>query len=301
MRFKNCKIALLLRWVALVVIITLPCIHALQVSMMASTSQNEHARPLLQPHSIRFIPPPTAPPGATDITSQLISQLAILAIKNRLKEEKEVTCDLQFQSLESLLRGRVGPVTIKGRGWRSGRNLSCRVLEATVSECELDIPKLLSHRKLLLTKPALGKMLVAMNGDDFGNFITHPLMPSLQLEGRPILFMSDGASIDPAAGTVQFMVLYNDTRWTCLLKRSLDCSKALIDVLSLPITDVNGAVVQKLSMLLGEFFNQMMWDLDGTYLSYRDFRTTDRGEAPSVMFSLNINVEKLPSPSGLDL
>ena len=43
----------------------------------------------------------------------------------------------------------------------------------------------------------------------------------------------------------------------------------------------------------------MVFELDGTYLSFRDMMVTDKGEAPSVMLALNIKVRKLPSP-GID-
>ena len=282
----------------LLIALMLPVLSdALQLSMMASSSSSDSGsgrRSLLKPPN--FMPPP--PPGAEEITSTLISQLAVLAVKRRLKEEKGVKCDVSFSSSDFVLAGRVGPVTVRGKGWSSGRGLSCRALEATVQQCELDASKLLSHRKLLLTVPALGKMMVAMNGQDFGNFVTHPLMPPLARDGKAIDFVREGASVDPATGTVQFLVDHDDTRWACFLKRSVDPKMAVIDVRH--EQDENADVSTELSHLLGGFFNEMVWDLSGTYLTYRDFMVTDKGEAPSVMFSLNIKVERLPSPGGLD-
>jgi len=271
-------------------------VEALQLSMMASSSNSSNSqRSIFRPPS--FIPPP--PPGAADITSTLISQLAIIAVKSRLKEEEGVSCDVSFSSSDLLLRGRVGPVTIKGKGWRSARGLSCRALEASVQQCELDASKILSHRKLSLTVPALGKMMVAMNGQDFGNFVTHPLMPPISLEEQTIYFVKDGAQVDAASGTVNFYVKHADVRWTCVLRRSQNPKMAIIEASS-DTAEGSGQIGEKLSNRLSRFFNEIVWDLDGTYLSYRDFMVTDKGKAPSVMFSLNIKVEKLPSPSGLD-
>jgi hypothetical protein len=85
------------------------------------------------------------------ITSGLISNLAVVALKLRLKEQTQVACDVTANS--SLLRGQVGPCTVKGRGWRSNLGLSCRAIEATVDSCSLDMSKIVSNQKLVLTVP----------------------------------------------------------------------------------------------------------------------------------------------------
>jgi len=169
-----------------------------------------------------------------------------------------------------------------------------------VEQCQLDTSKILTHRKLLLTEPALGKMMVAMNGYDFGSFVTHPLMPPVGLNGETIVFAKEGAEVDPVSGTVKFYVGYGGVRWPCLLKRGPEDQKAVIDVLSATKQTSDTATTHQLSGLLANFFNELVWNLDGTYLSYRAFQVTDKGKFPSVMFSLSIKVEKLPSPSGLD-
>jgi hypothetical protein len=101
-----------------------------------------------------------AQPAASDsVTSGLISQLAVAALKLRLKSQTHVSCDVSASSSNLILRGQVGPVTVKGRGWGSSRGLTCRVIEATVNQCELDMSRVLSNQKLVLTVP--GKFLVA--------------------------------------------------------------------------------------------------------------------------------------------
>merc|ERR1712224_1044816 len=86
-----------------------------------------------------------------------------------------VSCDLTADS-NNLLFGRVGPVTVKGRGWESPLGLTCKAIEATVDECKLDMGRVVSNQKLVLTTPAEGRAMVALSGIDFGNFITHPLI-----------------------------------------------------------------------------------------------------------------------------
>jgi hypothetical protein len=91
--------------------------------------------------------------SSQSITSSLVSQLAVVALKRRLVDQSHVACDVTASSSNMLLRGRVGPVTVKGRGWQSRLGLTCRAIEATVESCELDMGRILSSQKLVLTVP----------------------------------------------------------------------------------------------------------------------------------------------------
>ena len=87
-----------------------------------------------------------------DLSSGLISSLAVLALKARLTAQTSVECDVTARS-QGLLFGRVGPVTVKGRGWQSSLGLTCRAIEATVEVCELDKSRVVVDRKLVLQQP----------------------------------------------------------------------------------------------------------------------------------------------------
>ena len=87
------------------------------------------------------------------VTSGLISSLAVVALKLRLQHQTHVSCDVTASSSNVLLRGQVGPVTVKGRGWQSQLGLSCRAIEATVDACDLDMGRIIADRKLRLTTP----------------------------------------------------------------------------------------------------------------------------------------------------
>ena len=52
---------------------------------------------------------------------------------------------------------------------------------------------------------------------------------------------------------------------------------------------------------LGRDFNEMVFELDGTFLSFKDMMVTPpaMGSSPSVMLALNIRVVTFPSP-GVD-
>lgn len=286
-------------------------VTALHLSMMSSSSRQDAFKKSLVQAASTFLPPP--PPGADTISSNLISQLAIYAIKRRLKEERTVNCDVNFSSSNLLWNGRVGPVTVSGKDWCSYRGLSCRAIEATVEQCELDAKMIISNRKLLLTTPAMGKALVALTAKDFGNFITHPLMKTsssfIDSSGESsIEFHKDGTIIDPVTSEVIFICSFLGVRWRCSLQRSSETKKATVHVLPMDgnevVSDDNELTLQQsskqtLSEYLERFFNEMVFELDGTYLTYRDMMVTDKGGIPSVMIALTIKVRKLPSP-GMD-
>ena len=92
-------------------------VTALQLIMMSSSSRQDAFKKSIVQAASSFLPPP--PPGADTISSNLISQLAVYAIKRRLKEERTVSCDVNLVhricygmdgSVPSQYRGRIGAV-----------------------------------------------------------------------------------------------------------------------------------------------------------------------------------------------
>lgn len=270
-----------------------PISMAFQLSMMssrASSSTKQQHNIFHQSMQIMTSPLSSFPKQRSGVSSTLISQLAVIALKHRLKAHTDVTCDVTSRSSDLLLRGRVGPVTVRGKGWQSGLGLTCRAIEATVDSCELDVARLLSDQKLRLLQPALGKAMVALNARDFGNFITHPLMKEPQGD---LKFMQEGTKIDSVAGSVTFYVQRESQLFRCVLQRSSDeHRRACIDV-----QGDDEITASDISSSLSDFFNDMVFELDGTFLSFRDMMVTGKGDAPSVMLALSIKVHKFPSAS----
>ena len=144
--FVHCRLVLL---GAIVVAMATTAVNAFQMSMVASRAPFQ--APSIAKSQPTFRVP--APPSTGGVTSGLISQLAVVALKLRLKDQNHVSCDVTANSSNLLLRGQVGPVTVKGRGWQSRLGLTCRAIEATVDNCSLDLSRILSSRKLVLTTP----------------------------------------------------------------------------------------------------------------------------------------------------
>lgn len=130
-------------------------IAALQLSMVASRapfSRSYDGSSAWKQNSIsRSVQ--TVSPSSNGITSSLISNLAVVALKLRLHDQTHVGCDVTATSSDVLLKGQVGPVTVKGRGWQSRLGLTCRAIEATVDKCNLDVGRILSNKKLVLNTP----------------------------------------------------------------------------------------------------------------------------------------------------
>ena len=240
--------------------------------------------------------------GGGGITSGLISNLAELALKLRLTRQAGVECDVSANSSDLLLRGRVGPVTVKGQAWQSQLGLSCRAIEARVETCELDVGRILSNRKLVLTTPAKGQAMIALNSVDFANFITHPYMkkppvPLRARQGDALVFLKEGVVVDPASGTVTFFGSYAGDKWRFTLKRGEGEKRAT--VIAIPEGDTMLAdmvtTTAELSSAMSTFFNEMEFELDGTMLTFQDMMVTAKGAAPSLMLQLKITVKKFPS------
>lgn len=251
------------------------------------------------------------------ITSSVISNLAVLALKLRLANHSGVSCDVEASSKSLLLKSSVGPVTVKGRGWSSPLGLTCRAIEACVNECQLDMSAVLQRRKLILTTPAVGKAMVALDGIDFGNFLTHPLLekqiPKIAI-GK-FEFDKNTVVVQENEGRVIFYGYCGGVQWKCILKRvesdSPTMKRAAIEVspvLSEPSLGSIGTIKDELeqdleaigielSMVMTQFFNDLVFELDGTFLSFEDMKIhRPRGKNAQVLMALGITVKKFPSP-----
>ena len=142
---------------------------------------------------------------------------------------------------------------------------------------------------------ALGRAMIAMDTTDFGNFLVHPLIqPPNKLE-----FLSENVTIDPADGTVSFDArLYNDV-WRCRLVRGAKGKPRAIVTVAPPDNLLNSDETKALALTLGkdvsQYFNEIVFELDGVFFNLRDMMVTDKGTSPSVMLNLGIKVVKFPT------
>ena len=241
---------------------------------------------------------------STGVTSTLISQMAVVALKLRLKKHSGVKCDVQ-SSVGNLLKSAIGPVSVKGKDWASPLGLTCRYIEANVDRCQLDMNSVLSKRKLILVEPAIGKAMVSLNAQDFGNFVTHPLLlkqaPVLK-NGEKIEFLKDNVEIQVETGVVVFYGKMMGELYKCELQRG-SMQKARIDVSHAINSDGSSRnmslVALELTNVISNFFNDLVFELDGTFLSFSDMKVHVGNAStsnPSLLMALTITVRKFPSP-----
>jgi len=242
----------------------------------------------------------------TRVTGSVISTLAEVALKLRLSKNSGVKVLVKAEPTE-LLTGRVPYVKVVGRKWASptGR-LTCQKIEATVSDCSLDFASVVSRRKLVLTDPAKGTAMVALNTEDFGSFLTHPfLKPPKVDDGEQFLFSKENVSINSDSSEIIFYGSYAGNDWTCTLSKGPESSKALIKATPVNISEDREETLKQvdaslcLTNLLTEYFNDLVFELDGTFLTFENLLITSKGGTPSILFALAITVRKFPSP-GLD-
>lgn len=147
--------------------------------------------------------------------------------------------------------------------------------------------------------------MVSLTSQDFGNFLTHPLLkpPQLDESQQSFEFSKDGIRIDPVSKEICFSGIYDNCKWRCVLTKSVEgSSAATIKVTPEQLSvDANETLRQvelslRLTSALSKFFNELIFELDGTFLSYRDLLVTAKGESPSIILALNITVRKFPSP-----
>jgi hypothetical protein len=153
--------------------------------------------------------------------------------------------------------------------------------------------------------------MIAFNAVDFGNFITHPYMrpPGLpettgvDSKAATLQFLKEGISVDPAGAGVTFIGTYLDAKWMFIMKRGLNGSGVRVTATPCEVSEDRGldltSVAPKLASTTEKFFNEMVFELDGTFLSFRDMMVTGKGKEPTVMLALSILVRKFPS-AGLE-
>eukprot|EP00271_Cylindrocystis_brebissonii_P015522 TRINITY_DN38438_c0_g1_i1.p1 TRINITY_DN38438_c0_g1~~TRINITY_DN38438_c0_g1_i1.p1 ORF type:complete len:394 (-),score=48.74 TRINITY_DN38438_c0_g1_i1:297-1478(-) len=132
------------------------------------------------------------------LSGNLLAGVATVALKSRLRAYDVVETQIDC-SLRGLLQGYVKGVRIVGAGWQSPLELTCRDLEVTVTDVQLDVKALVSKQMITLLKPPIGRASIGFNSTDFANFLAHPLMvvaSEVAFSGSPFRFLpSQGAEV----------------------------------------------------------------------------------------------------------
>jgi len=161
--------------------------------------------------------------------------------------------------------------------------------------------------------------MVALDSRDFGNFLTHPKIrpPNISADNSKLQFLRDDISIDPISSTVNFYALLDGEKWMCSLRRGQSNERrAVIEVTRTNVVDLDDGKEElenalhelqednsrnlnassfQLSSELSKFFNEIVFELDGSFLTFQDMMVTEKGASPSVILKMGIRVERFPS------
>ena len=103
--------------------------------------------------------------------------------------------------------------------------------------------------------------------------------------------------MDAPSGKVIFFGSYLGETWKLTLQRGEGKERARVIATPEGITKIPDveATSAELSRAISTFFNEMTFELDGTWLTFKDMMVSPRGASPSLMLRLNITVKKFPS------
>ena len=134
--------------------------------------------------TIYAFPSPFIVPSG-DLISQTLSTVAKLVLQSRLQELQSVDVQVKASSL-SILGGGVDGVRVHGTKWCTPMKLSCRELNVKVGRTAIDVPALITSRRIVLQNSAIGDATMVFSGSDWQNFLMHPLMSKALSDRRSV-------------------------------------------------------------------------------------------------------------------
>ena len=257
---------------------------------------------------------PFAPP---DLSGELLGAVATFALESYLASYASIDADVDADVL-GLLRGRVDGVVIRGRGWRSRKNLTCRSLRFAVGEAAVDQTALIAERLVKLRGVARGEASLEFDASDFANFLAHPLTAAEATRNGPggFPFAFDPRGIEPDGlgvavdggkekgttglyftddGAVAFSGRWEagegderSGRYEMELRPAGAEGKVAVRA-----SRSDGRDATAMATAMEAFFETLTIDLRGARLSYRDMRVRD-GIA---VLKLRLRVVSFPPPA----
>ncbi|WP_218079321.1 LmeA family phospholipid-binding protein [Anthocerotibacter panamensis] len=197
------------------------------------------------------------------LTTELLSSLTTLGLKTCLAGHETVSVRIVSKNFLHLLTGGVDEVEVHGKGWQSPRGVTCRAIAVRTGALMVDVRAVLSG-KIVLKNPAPASAQLALNRQDFNNFLKSPLLDKslnrLVVEGEPV---TDLHAERMEEGTLWVSGQWGSERPDFELQAGRD-GKAVV---------TRGHA--RLSQSLQEFFNNMVIDLHGLELRMDSFAVRD--------------------------
>lgn len=268
------------------------------------------------------------PFAPSDPSGDLLSGAASFALRSYLVECGSVDVAVDANAA-TLLAGTVSRVDITGTNWRSRKELTCRSLRMSVGEAVLDPGALVAERVIKLQRPSRGDAEIVFTDSDFANFLAHPLVTAAACErgatvsGEALRFARDS---NPRAETTPdgAVAFFGDVRAAGPDAREGTAPSAepgsarvryemrpsnvqgKVDVIATSVADgTNDASASRAVGIdlaaaaedVAYFFENLVVDLSGARLSYRNMRVREG----VVTLDLDLEVVGFPPPSSLGM
>ena len=234
-------------------------------------------------------------------TAKLIETVASSILSFNLKKQTSVTVSVNSDDFEALTRGKVREVQIKGTDWSSKKNLTCKSLDISVGEVEVDYGKIVTTGRIEIKKPGgRGRAKLFMSFEDFRNFLKHPLTNEALNEVR-MTFEDEAPKRDEASERLVLKAIFDEERNAVRTFQMQPLEDERVDVcdVSSGTSSSNSSSNSSSSSSSSEqaervkrFFETLELDLMGTKLRYQNMRVLENG----VALDLYVLVEKFPPP-----
>jgi hypothetical protein len=253
-----------------------------------------------------LFPTPPAP-------GELLSTVARLVLQTRLREVSEVKVDVD-SSTSAILAGGVDGVRVRGRRWCTPMKLSCSLIDIRVGRTAVDPSALITQRRIVLKRPALGSAELQFSASDWDNFLLHPLMRQQVEDCRrrsPVPKISFGRPqtrvLSPGkgdGGSVEFSYSWDGQSMRARLKQA--SSDGRVVVVARPLTS-EGKICDETrdsasaGLWLARLFENLVLDLDGCELRFQELSVAETVAGPSakttaeLALKLDVRVRSFPS------
>ena len=233
--------------------------------------------------------PPLAPPRP----DELLSKVAELVLRARLRESQEIQVTVKDGG--GMLLGSVDGVSVRGRGWCTPQRLSCRSLEMQVGKTSIDFSALASQRRIVMQKPSIGSADITFTAKDWDNFLNHPLFAAAVADRRSsttapsVKFARTGTRL--LADGVTFPLQWAGEIFRAKLSQQPE-GKAIVSAVNRA-----GENNAEAGDWIAALFNELVLDLDGCALTFRQLGIAPAGAGGDSVLSLALDVRVRSFPS----
>jgi hypothetical protein len=157
--------------------------------------------------------------------------------------------------------------------------------------------------------PARGRAVLSLTARDFSNFLVHPLLGVAPLPSGAFTFERDYCTLDPARAAVYFSGVWHGEHVIVEARQPVPFGRIEVAVADAPRLTPRGA--ETLSADMTRYFNEVVLEMDGTFLSFSDMRVGGGGGGgsddvyggggePTIQVTVDLTVHRVPNPRSMN-